>query len=208
MIKTPADLKGLKIRVQNSPVAIKMVEALGGSPTPIAWVELYSALAQGTVDGAENNPPSYLSEKHCEVAPYFSKDAMLNSPGCVATYATSMGERAGVTRNEIPIGPWHVRVVIPDAIGLQPKKRGPKRPVTTTCIVNEIANLLALSRLLRSDPNPPAFRRMLVRFQVPRPRIVERNPLGMPCQRELSFCQRLLDFRSPKTIPKAHARAS
>jgi tripartite ATP-independent transporter DctP family solute receptor len=80
MIKTPADLKGLKIRVQNSPVAIKMVEALGGSPTPIAWGELYSALAQGTVDGAENNPPSYLSEKHCEVAPYFSKDAHTRVP--------------------------------------------------------------------------------------------------------------------------------
>ncbi len=75
MIRTPDDLKGMKIRVQNSPVAMRMVEALGGAPTPIAWGELYSALAQGTVDGAENNPPSYLSEKHCEVAPYFSRDA-------------------------------------------------------------------------------------------------------------------------------------
>jgi tripartite ATP-independent transporter DctP family solute receptor len=80
MIKTPADLKGLKIRVQNSPVAIKMVEALGGSPTPIAWGELYSALAQGTVDGAENNPPSYWSEKHCEVAPYYSRDEHTRVP--------------------------------------------------------------------------------------------------------------------------------
>jgi tripartite ATP-independent transporter DctP family solute receptor len=80
MIKTPADLKGLKIRVQNSPVAMRMVEALGGSPTPIAWGELYSALAQGTVDGAENNPPSYLSEKHCEAAPYFSKDEHTRVP--------------------------------------------------------------------------------------------------------------------------------
>jgi tripartite ATP-independent transporter DctP family solute receptor len=80
MIKTPADLKGQKIRVQNSPVAMKMVEALGGSPTPIAWGELYSALAQGTVDGAENNPPSYLSEKHCEAAPFFSKDEHTRVP--------------------------------------------------------------------------------------------------------------------------------
>src|SRR5713226_7796773 len=54
----------------------------------------------------------------------------------------------------------------------------------------------------------PAFRRMLARFQVPRPRIVERNKLGMPCQTELSFCQRLLDFRPPRTIPMANARAS
>ncbi|MCL4178160.1 MAG: TRAP transporter substrate-binding protein [Verrucomicrobia bacterium] len=80
MIETPADLKGLKIRVQNSPVAMKMVEALGGAPTPIAWGELYSALAQGTVDGAENNAPSYVFEKHCEVAPYYSLDAHTRVP--------------------------------------------------------------------------------------------------------------------------------
>lgn len=80
LIRTPADLRGLKIRVQNSPVAMKMVEALGGTPTPIAWGELYSALAQGTVDGAENNPPSYLAEKHCEVAPFFSLDAHTRVP--------------------------------------------------------------------------------------------------------------------------------
>lgn len=80
LIETPADLQGLKIRVQNSPVAMKMVEALGGAPTPIAWGELYSALAQGTVDGAENNPPSYVAEKHCEVAPFFSRDAHTRVP--------------------------------------------------------------------------------------------------------------------------------
>ncbi|MBN2507124.1 MAG: TRAP transporter substrate-binding protein [Verrucomicrobia bacterium] len=80
MIETPADLRGLKIRVQSSPVAMRMVEALGAAPTPIAWGELYSALAQGTVDGAENNAPSYLAEKHCEVAPYFSRDAHTRVP--------------------------------------------------------------------------------------------------------------------------------
>src|SRR6266705_1849658 len=46
----------------------------------------------------------------------------------------------------------------------------------------------------------PAFRRMLARFQVPLPRIMEQNKLGMPCQRELSFCQRLLEFRLQRTI--------
>ena len=61
-VQTPADLQGLKIRVQESPVAMRMGQALGGSPTPIAWGELYTALQQGVVDGAENNPPSfYLS---------------------------------------------------------------------------------------------------------------------------------------------------
>ena len=54
----------------------------------------------------------------------------------------------------------------------------------------------------------PAFNRMLARFQVPRPRIVEKSDQRMPCQRELSFCQRLLDFRPPRTIPTANAKAS
>jgi len=63
-------------------------------------------------------------------------------------------------------------------------------------------------RSQRSSITWPAFNRMLVRFQVPRPRIVERDKLGMPCQTELSFCQRLLDFRPPRTIQTANARAS
>ena len=54
-IKTPDDLKGMKIRVQPSPTAVKMVELLGANPTPIAFGELYTALQQGVVDGAENN---------------------------------------------------------------------------------------------------------------------------------------------------------
>ncbi|MEZ5324024.1 MAG: TRAP transporter substrate-binding protein [Verrucomicrobiales bacterium] len=80
MIRTPDDLRGMKIRVQSSPVAMKMVEALGGSPTPIAWGELYSALAQGVVDGAENNPPSFVSNKHSEVCKFFTLDAHTRVP--------------------------------------------------------------------------------------------------------------------------------
>ncbi|RKX45689.1 MAG: TRAP transporter substrate-binding protein [Verrucomicrobia bacterium] len=79
-IHTPADLKGLKIRVQNSKTAIDMVKAMGGAPTPIAWGELYSALAQGTVDGAENNLPSFTSNKHYEVCKHFSLDAHTRVP--------------------------------------------------------------------------------------------------------------------------------
>lgn len=73
-IRTPEDLEGLKIRVQESPMAVNMVRTLGGSPTPISWGELYTALQQGIVDGAENNPPSYQSSRHYEVSNYFSLD--------------------------------------------------------------------------------------------------------------------------------------
>lgn len=79
-IRSPADLKGMKIRVQNSRIAIAMIEALGGSPTPIAWGELYSALAQGVVDGAENNMPSFESSRHYEECKYFTLDAHTRVP--------------------------------------------------------------------------------------------------------------------------------
>lgn len=79
-IRSPEDLKGLKIRVMNSKTAIDMVKAMGGSPTPIAWGELYSALAQGTVDGAENNPPSFTSNKHYEVCKHFTLDGHTRIP--------------------------------------------------------------------------------------------------------------------------------
>ncbi|VGO19182.1 Solute-binding protein [Pontiella sulfatireligans] len=79
-IRTPDDLKGLKIRVMESKTAMDMVEAMGGAPTPIAWGELYSALAQGTVDGAENNPPSFTSNKHYEVCKHFTLDGHTRIP--------------------------------------------------------------------------------------------------------------------------------
>ncbi|VGO21992.1 TRAP transporter substrate-binding protein [Pontiella sulfatireligans] len=79
-IRTPSDLKGLKIRVMNSATAIDMVKAMGGAPTPIAWGELYSALAQGTVGGAENNPPSFTSNKHYEVCKHFTLDGHTRIP--------------------------------------------------------------------------------------------------------------------------------
>ncbi len=82
-ILTPDDLKGLKIRVMNSATAIAMVKAMGGAPTPIAWGELYSALAQGTVDGAENNPPSFTSNKHYEVCKHFTLDGHTRIPDIV-----------------------------------------------------------------------------------------------------------------------------
>ncbi len=73
-IHSPADLAGLKIRVMKSITAVKMVQSLGGSATPIPWGELYTSLQQGVVDGAENNPPSFYLSKHYEVCKYYSLD--------------------------------------------------------------------------------------------------------------------------------------
>jgi tripartite ATP-independent transporter DctP family solute receptor len=79
-ILTPDDLNGLKIRTQESPTSVKLVNTLGGSATPIAWGELYTALQQGVVDGAENNPPSFYSSRHYEVCKYYSLDEHTSVP--------------------------------------------------------------------------------------------------------------------------------
>lgn len=79
-IHTPADLRGLKIRVQNSRTSIRMIEAMGGAATPIPFGELYSALDQGVVDGAENNPPSLLTSRHYEVCRFYSLDEHTRVP--------------------------------------------------------------------------------------------------------------------------------
>jgi tripartite ATP-independent transporter DctP family solute receptor len=73
-VNTPEDLTGQKIRVMESVTAMDMVRGLGGSPTPISWGELYTALQQGVVDGAENNPPSFYLSRHYEVAKYYTLD--------------------------------------------------------------------------------------------------------------------------------------
>jgi len=79
-IKSVADLKGLKIRVQESKLMMGLVSALGAVPTPMPFGEVYSALQTGVIDGAENNWPSYFSTSHYEVAKYFTLDGHTRVP--------------------------------------------------------------------------------------------------------------------------------
>lgn len=72
-IETPDDLKGQKLRVQESPLQIAMAEAMGASATPMAFGEVYTALQSGVLDGAENNEVSYFTQKHFEVAKHYSR---------------------------------------------------------------------------------------------------------------------------------------
>ena len=67
-----ADMKGMKIRVQQSDMWVAMMQAFGANPTPMAFGEVYSAIQTGVVDGAENNWPSYESSRHFEVAKYYT----------------------------------------------------------------------------------------------------------------------------------------
>lgn len=71
-IKTPEDMKGKKIRVMQSDTMVKMLGCMGGTGVPMGQGEVYSAIQQGVLDGAENNEITYADLKQYEVAPYFS----------------------------------------------------------------------------------------------------------------------------------------
>jgi len=74
------DLEGLKIRVMQNPIFVEMVNAMGGNGLSVAFNELYTAMQTGVVDGAENNPPTYNSQKHYEIAGYYSLTEHLMVP--------------------------------------------------------------------------------------------------------------------------------
>lgn len=73
-VRNPEDLKGLRIRVLESQMYMDLVKSLGGSPTPIPWGDVYSALQTGVVDSAENGVSGWYANSHHEVAPYFVVD--------------------------------------------------------------------------------------------------------------------------------------
>jgi len=79
-VKTIADMKGLKVRVQQSDLMVSMIGALGASATPMPFAEVYTGLKTGLLDAAENNIPSYEEAKHFESAPIFSETGHVMTP--------------------------------------------------------------------------------------------------------------------------------
>lgn len=88
-IKSVSDLKGMKIRVQESKLMTDLVSCLGAVPTPMPFGEVYSALQTGIVDGAENNIPSYYSTSHYEVAKYITLDGHSRIPEIIIASKSS-----------------------------------------------------------------------------------------------------------------------
>src|SRR6266566_2729129 len=71
-IKNIDDLKGLKVRVMGNPMFVDMMNALGGNGVVMGYDQVFSALQTGVVDGAENNPPSFVFDNHYQVAKYYT----------------------------------------------------------------------------------------------------------------------------------------
>jgi len=83
-IRTPEDMKGLKIRVMESPIMVDTINAMGGSATPMAYGELYTSLQQGVLSGAENAPGNVFNDKFYEVTKFYSLTNHFRPPGVLA----------------------------------------------------------------------------------------------------------------------------
>ncbi len=79
-IHTLADLKGMKFRVIGNPMFVDMMNALGGNGVPMGYDQVFSALQTGVIDGAENNPPSFVFDNHYQVAKFYTLDEHLIVP--------------------------------------------------------------------------------------------------------------------------------
>jgi TRAP-type C4-dicarboxylate transport system substrate-binding protein len=82
-VRTLADLKGLKLRVMGNPMFVDMANAMGGNGVAMGYDQVFSALQTGVVDGAENNPPSFVFDNHYQVAKYLTIDEHLIVPEMV-----------------------------------------------------------------------------------------------------------------------------
>lgn len=100
-IRTPDDMRGLKIRVQNSDLNVSLMDALGANATPMPLDEVYQALVQGVVDGAENNWPSYQSGRHYEVARFYSLTRHVIAPDVLVMSMISWRKLSALQQQQV-----------------------------------------------------------------------------------------------------------
>lgn len=110
-ITSVADLKGMKIRVQQTEVAISMVQALGAEATPMDYGEVFQGLQTGIVDGAENDFVSYYTSGHYEVAKNFTLDGHMAPPAVLicskkAWDSMSDAQKEGVMKASKEAAEW------------------------------------------------------------------------------------------------------
>lgn len=126
-VRNLADMKGLKIRVQQSDLWVSLVQAMGANPTPIPMAEVYTALKTGLVDAAENNYPSYETAKHFEAAPIYSETQHVMSPE-VLVFSKKVWDT--LTKEEQKIIRDAAKETIPYYIDLWTKKEQASKDIT------------------------------------------------------------------------------
>ena len=126
-VRNLADVKGMKIRVQQSDLWVSLAQAMGANPTPIPMAEVYTALKTGLVDAAENNYPSYETAKHYEAAPIYSETQHVMSPE-VVVFSKKVWDT--LTKEEQKIIRDAARETVPYYIDLWTKKEQASKDIT------------------------------------------------------------------------------
>jgi tripartite ATP-independent transporter DctP family solute receptor len=126
-VRNLADVKGMKIRVQQSDLWVATAQAMGANPTPIPMAEVYTALKTGLVDAAENNYPSYETAKHYEAAPVYSETQHVMSPE-VIVFSKKVWDT--LTKEEQQIIRAAAKETVPYYIDLWSKKEQASKEIT------------------------------------------------------------------------------
>jgi tripartite ATP-independent transporter DctP family solute receptor len=126
-VRNLADVKGMKIRVQQSDLWVSLAQAMGANPTPIPMAEVYTALKTGLVDAAENNYPSYETAKHYEAAPVYSETQHVMSPE-VIVFSKKVWDT--LTKEEQQIIRAAAKETVPYYIDLWSKKEQASKEIT------------------------------------------------------------------------------
>jgi tripartite ATP-independent transporter DctP family solute receptor len=126
-VRNLADVKGMKIRVQQSDLWVALVQAMGANPTPIPYAEVYTALKTGLVDAAENNYPSYETSKHFEAATIYSETQHVMAPE-VLVFSKKVWDT--LTKEEQKIIREAAKETVPFYIDLWTKKEEASKEIT------------------------------------------------------------------------------
>ena len=154
-IYTVADLSGMKIRVQESDLMMGLVEALGATPTPMSYGDVYSALQTGVIDGAENNWPSYDSSNHYEVAKYYSVDQHTRVPEMLIASKTTMDKLSAADQEIIKKAAKDCQATQITAWAEYAKK-SEQKVRDAGCMINDINNQAEFAKAME-----PLYQKML-----------------------------------------------
>lgn len=125
-INTLSDMKGLKIRVQNTDMFVTMMDLLGANATPMSFGQVYESLLTGVIDGAENNWPSYVSTRHFEAAKYYTLDQHSMVPEIILmskeTWDNLTDDQQKLIKNAARLATQHMRVLWEERVEQAKKK--------------------------------------------------------------------------------------
>jgi tripartite ATP-independent transporter DctP family solute receptor len=167
-IKTLADMKGLKIRVQQSDLFVAMIEALQANPTPMPYGEVYTALKTGIVDAAENNWPSYESSRHFEAAKYYSLSEHSLAPELLVfskkVWDTLSKEDQALLRKAAKESVPHMRKLW-DEREVKSRKMVEAAGIQTVTIANKQEFINAMTPVYAKFANTPKLKDLVKRIQ-------------------------------------------